>query len=107
MKKKENQDIAISKKNPKNGNIEVRNDYKEGALISPTNELDTVTIIESKKRRTNDNVGSNNQMGLNSEIIWDSGEDDNMHIEQVSPRNSLDSKNGLRVGAHVGAHLSF
>lgn len=90
----------------KNGETGIRNVSIIGLVVKPTNEHGTVRIIENKKRRTNVNLGYDNHMGLDSEIILDTSAEENMNIEQASPNIfQNDSKNGQGVGAQKGAHL--
>lgn len=60
----------------------------------PTNVRKEVTIIMTKKRRTHGELGSNESMVLNTEVMIESDEKVNTNIEQIGPNNNTISKNG-------------
>lgn len=66
-------------------------------------DKETVTVIESKKHRTTNDMGLDTPM--DSAIILDSTEDTNMSTEQVSPSNISLLKNGSVASIQGGARL--
>lgn len=59
-------------------------------------------FIESKKRRTEEGLGSPQNMGQNKDVIMDLS--DELEIEQqYNPEETNDPKNELRAGVHVDA----
>lgn len=66
-------------------------------------DKDPVTVIESKKRRTSNDLGLD--IHMDSTILLYPSEDVNMNIEQVSPSNNSLSKNGSVASIHGDARL--
>lgn len=64
-------------------------------------------IIETKKRRTEENTGRDNQMGLISNVVLDGGEDEIMDLGQASPNNFQLSKNGQGTSIQEGTRLEL
>lgn len=92
----------------KSGGTDIRNVYTDRPTVGPINEQNVLKIIESKKRRTYNNMGYDNQMGLNPNVLLATGVEEDMNIEQTGPSHILqDPKNEQRVGAQVGAHLTL
>lgn len=63
-------------------------------------------MIETKKRRTDSGVGLNAELGLNTEIVMGSDEEDNMNVEN-GPEKTNDSKNEKEASALKGARLGL
>lgn len=94
--------------NPQKGGMTgIRNIQNKSATISPVIEKTNVTVIESKKCRTDGWVGLDNQLGPSNEILQDTCEDVNMGIDQIDPNNGMIPKNGQKASAHAGARLAL
>lgn len=87
----------------KSGNGEIWIDQNQGAKIMVSTDKDPVTVIESKKRRTSNDLGLD--IHMDSTILLYPSEDVNMNIEQVSPSNNSLSKNGSVASIHGDARL--
>lgn len=98
---------GIFSKNQLGGNKEINTLRVVSPIIKPVNDKKESIIIETKKCRTEENTGRDNQMGLISSVVLDMGEDENMDMEQVSPNNSQLSKNGQEASIQGGTRLEL
>lgn len=76
------------------GILEIRNQHITIPIISPIAKSQEVTIVENKKRKTDDSLELSDPMGLNTEILMDSEE---VHVDQTSPSNNMIPKNGEKA----------
>lgn len=102
-----NQGDNVFKQNQNSGKAELRDANKSSAKIMEQTDKEAVTVIESKKRRTSNEMGLDIHMGSDNENTLDSNEDVNMSTEQVSPINTTLSKNGSLASAQGGARLAL
>lgn len=70
------------------GGLSVQNDTHGFQMkYTTTNPHKEVTVIESKKCRTDENL--DDPIGLNTEVMMDSKEDEHNSKEQLGPNNNL------------------
>ncbi|KAL8102656.1 hypothetical protein AgCh_027253 [Apium graveolens] len=89
----------------KGGTSPITETYNYGGNITPVNTRKEVVVIESKKRRTEST--EDDPMGLNTEVMMDSDEEDNVSKEQTGTANKTISKNGLEASTQGGARLAL
>lgn len=94
-------------KNQSGGITGIRQIQNSVATISPTNARGEVTVVETKRRRINDDMGFETEMGLNTDVVLNTNDDLNMVEDQISPNNYMDSKNGPEAGTQGGARLAL
>lgn len=85
------------------GILGIKNHHIDKPIISPAVARKEVTVIEMKKRKTDENSELDEPMDLNTELMLDS---DIGPLEDANP-NNLVSKNGKVAGTQESASLGL
>lgn len=86
------------------GNIEIRKVQSNNPIILHIQIRKEVTVVESKKRKTDGVSDTDELMGQDTEILMDSDEG---NMEQPNLANGIVSKNGLEASTHGSARLTL
>lgn len=81
---------------------------EDGAIDKGQPNKKGITIVENKKRRTDDGLGQDGILGSNTELGVDTDEDEVMLMENTGNLHSKEteiSKNGKEAGSKSGVRL--